>query len=563
MSTGRLIFWLQIMLMPGLPLQADTIAEQVFFNGAVYTMDTGHPWASAVAISEGRIVYVGDDSGVQAWVGPQTSVVNLAGRMMLPGFHDSHSHPMTAGTRFLRCQLKGLDWPGPVQQALAECAKNLRDGQWLRAVDLSAELFSRGLLHRETLDKLSPHHPVLVTDVSGYFGWASTRALEIAGIESLDDDDIRGLVFRDEDTGQLTGEVHGEAVGRLWAELPKYTRQELREALRRSSFMANGFGITSFNESRADASTLAAYFDADRAGELTVRVQASQAWDRNQPLAQINRMVAQRDRRTGRYFKADAIKLFLDGDFVFRSAGLLSPYAGTADDLGSTNYAPARLDEIVTVADAAGMQVHMHAVGSRAIHEALNAFEAAIAANGPGDRRHQIAHLRLIDPPDLPRFAELGVVANFQPLWFKLDEVQEFARDALGAERAERQMQIKRMFDSGARVVAGSDWISESMNPLVAIQIAVTRQPIDGSEPPFIPDERVSLARMLAAYTINGAWLARQDQLTGSIEVGKAADMIVLEKNLFDLPSTELHQVQVVMTLLDGRTVYRRSGSAE
>jgi predicted amidohydrolase YtcJ len=196
-------------------------------------------------------------------------------------------------------------------------------------------------------------------------------------------------------------------------------------------------------------------------------------------------------------------------------------------------------------------------VGDRAIREALDALAHAAEANGPRDRRHHLAHIELIDPDDLPRFARLGIAADYQALWAYLSPGMQIEVEALGPDRAQRLIQIRSMLDTGARVVAGSDWISESMNPLFGIQVAVTRRPPDGSGPAWIPDERVTLAEMIDAYTINGAWLAQQEHETGSIEVGKAADLIVLEENLFAIDPMQIKDVAVLLTLLDGEPVFR------
>jgi hypothetical protein len=332
---------------------------------------------------------------------------------------------------------------------------------------------------------------------------------------------------------------------------------ELREALRLASAMANGFGVTSVNEANVLPELWAAYREAERLGELTLRVQASQTWRFDQGMDQLDGIMQRRDQAGGPRFRADAVKLYLDGDALYGTASLLEPYAGSADDTGKEKVGPEELDAVVARLDEAGFQAHMHAFGDRAVRMGLDAIEHAMAANGPRDRRHHLAHVTLVHPDDLPRFAGLGVVADFQPLWAYLNAEREDEIEALGAERGRRMMAMNSMFASGARVVAGSDWISESMNPLYAIQIALTRRPPDGSGPVWIPEERVTLAQMLEAYTINGAWLARQEHETGSIEVGKAADLVVLERNLFEVEPMQLQYVKVLLTLLEGKPVYR------
>jgi predicted amidohydrolase YtcJ len=532
-------------------------ADTVFTNGAVYTVDADKTWAQAVAVSEGRIVYVGDDERAGKYIGSSTQVIDLGGRMLMPGFHDSHMHPMTAGTRFFRCQLRGLSWPTEVMRAIGECAQQLHEGEWLRGVDLDDALFVNGSLHRSMLDEVVPGHVVVITDYGGDFIWTDSSGLEIAGIDTDTPDPAKGRIVRDPATGEPTGVLIGPAGTGLYWSIPYPSVDRLREALRLASEMANSFGITSANEARIEAPHWQAYVEADAANDMTLRVQGSQTWDFERGMEQVAEMIERRNGAIGRRFRADAVKFFLDGDFDGETAALIEPYAGTPGDYGESRFKPGVVTEIAKQLDANGFQLHFHAVGDAAVREALDAITAAIEANGHRDRRHQVAHLNLIHPADLPRFAELGVTANYQALWAKWNEDRPGERTFLGEERFGRLIQINSMLQSGARIVLGSDWISESMNPLYSIQIAMTRQPVDGTAPAWNPDERISLDAAIEAYTINGAWLARQEQETGSIEVGKAADLIVLDNNLFDIDPSQIANVKVIMTMLEGDIVYR------
>lgn len=536
-------------------------ADLVFRSGAVYTVDERRSWAEAVAVDSGKIIYVGDDVGAAEHIGSDTRVIDLAGRMLLPGFHDSHMHPMTAGTRFFRCQLHGLDWPQEVYSAIRECAAGLDEDGWLHGVGLLDEAFEDKGPLSTVLDELEPNQPALITSNDGFQAWVNSRALALAGIDSGTPDPDRGVIERNAETGEPSGTLRGPGAIRLIYPLVQVTDPDiLRAALKKSSEMANGFGITSVHAASVMPEHVRAYQLADQAGEMTLRVQASQYWDFNRGLEQIDEFSQRRDGLAGNRFKADAAKLFVDGDMSFKTAALLRPYAGSSDDSGDMNMEPDALNTIVKRLDAESFQVHMHVVGDRAVRCGLDAVEYAIVQNGPRDRRHQLAHVELVHPSDLSRFAGLGVVADLQPLWARMGPETEQKISRLDPERARRLNPAASFFAHGAIVVAGSDWISESMSPLHGIQVAVTRRPVDGSQPAWIPEERVSLADMISAYTINGAWLARQELTTGSIEVGKAADLIVLEQNLFEVEPMELSQVDVVLTLLEGRVVYRGPG---
>jgi predicted amidohydrolase YtcJ len=272
----------------------------------------------------------------------------------------------------------------------------------------------------------------------------------------------------------------------------------------------------------------------------------------------VDDLVEMRSRYQAQGVRADAAKIFADGVIESGTAALLEPYADFGHR-GELNLAPELLERIVARLDREGFQIHVHAIGDRAIRASLDAFEKARRANGPRDARHHIAHIELFHPEDIPRFRSLGIVANFQPLWAFADSyITDLTEPQLGAERSRWLYPLKSLADSGAVLAAGSDWSVSSMNPLDAIQVALTRRDLTAPEgPAWIPEERVDLDTILAAYTRGGAYLQQQESLTGSLEVGKRADLIFLEKNLFEVPPAEIHRVKVLLTLLDGKEVFR------
>jgi predicted amidohydrolase YtcJ len=535
----------------------------VFWGGAIYTVDEARPWAEAVAVDDGLVVYVGSRPGVEAFIDGNTELIELGDGMLLPGFHDSHMHPMRAGNRFLRCQMEGLAWPDEVLAELEGCESRLRPGQWLRGVGLDDGLFDSGELHKSQLDAIAPDRPAFITNRTSFLGWVNSNALALAGIDAATPDPKGGVIARAPGTGEPSGVLRMNAVYPVYQRIPEPEELDLREALRLASKMANGFGITSSSEAQTLPQNWSAFVAADRAGELTLRIQASLAWDFERGPEQSEELSQRRDAHSSPMFRADSVKLFLDGSLTAnQGAALLAPYAGTDGDYGplSDSDRDAIRDAVVAI-DAAGMNVHLHALGDRAVRYGLDAIRAAIETNTPWDRRPHMTHLVMVHPDDLPRFAQLGVTADFQALWAHLDDEKKASAAALGNPRAQRMIAIRDMLDSGARVVLGSDWTSDSMNPLYSIQVAVTRRPPDGSEPAWLPEQRITLEEALKAYTIEGAWLAGQEQLTGSIEVGKAADLVLLERSLFEVDPMEISQVKVLRTLLDGKTVYRRAWS--
>jgi predicted amidohydrolase YtcJ len=273
---------------------------------------------------------------------------------------------------------------------------------------------------------------------------------------------------------------------------------------------------------------------------------------------QVDAFVERRDRLRGHYFRADAAKFFLDGEIAMHTAALLAPYADAPNARGDLLLSPEKLDVIVQRLDADGFSIHMHAMGDAAVRAGLDSIERAIAANGPKDRRHQIAHVGVADPADLSRFAKLGVTANLQPGWFQADDpAMAPAEAALGPARAHLMYPAASIVKRGGHIVMDSDWPATSLNPLEGIQMAVTRQPLDGNKPAKRPEERVTLAAAIAAYTRNAAWVAREDGIDGSIEIGKVADLVVLDRNLFRIKASTIHDAHVLLTLLNGTPVYR------
>ena len=536
-------------------------ADLVLRNGRIYTLDDARTWAEALAVDDGRIVFVGPNAGVDAFVGPETRFVDLEGRMALPGFHDSHVHPVSGGVELGQCNLNGLATREGLYAAIEECAARTPDEEWLAGGGWDLPLFPGANPDRSDLDRLSPDQPAYLSSADGHSTWANSRALDIAGIDATTPDPPNGRIERDPKTGEPTGTLRESASALVSKHLPPLGPEDYVAGLKRALRMANEFGITSLIEASADERYVKAYAALARSGELTARVRVSLTVDDSKDESQVDELIQMRARYQAEGIRADAAKIFADGVIESGTAALLEPYLDFGHR-GELNFTPEVLDRIVTRLDKEGFQVHVHAIGDRAIRASLDAFEKARSANGPRDSRHHIAHIELFHPDDIPRFRSLGVVANFQPLWAFADTyITGLTEPQLGPERSRWLYPIKSLKDSGAVLVAGSDWSVSSMNPLDGIQVAVTRRDLTAPEgPSWIPEERVDLDTILAAYTRGGAYLQHEEALTGSLEVGKRADVIVLEKNLFEIPETEIHRVKVLLTLLDGKEIFRDSG---
>lgn len=534
-------------------------ADIVFRGGGVYTVNAARSWAEAVAVRAGRIVYVGTDAGVASWIGPQTRRIDLQGKMLLPGFHDVHVHLVGGGIELGECNLNDLTTLEQVLDAVRRFAEQHPEKKWIRGGGWPLTL-ARGNPHKTLLDKIVPDRPVILDAFDGHSSWVNSRALEICGITKETPDPPRGRIERDPETGEPTGTLRESAARLVITKIPPYSHEEFVAGLRRGLGIANRFGITSVQEAQVTDQHLGAFAELDQAGELTVRTVAAIRYDPAKGMSQVPQFVEWRQKFQGKRLRTTAVKIFEDGVIESRTAALLKPYLGSErEERGWLNLEPEVLKPLAAELDRLGFQIHIHAIGDRAIQTSFDALEFARDRNGRRDSRHHIAHIQLFDPPDIARFRKLGVVANFQPLWAWADPyIVDMTLPVLGPERSRYLYPIRSVANSGAVIACGSDWSVSSMNPLDAIQVAVTRRGLtQGPGPAWMPEEVVDLPLMLAGYTINGAYVNFQEHETGSIEVGKAADLIVLDRNLFEIPAHEIHRAKVLLTLLEGQEIYR------
>jgi predicted amidohydrolase YtcJ len=532
-------------------------ADLVLRGGAVYTVNAARSWASAVAVRDGRIVYVGTDSVPAALVGPATEVVELAGAMVLPGFQDAHVHPVIGGAELGECQVTKMGTVAVLMDSIRSCARARPELPWVRGGGWQLPLFPAANPSKALLDQAVPDRPAAFEAMDGHSFWVNSRALALAGITRDTPDPPNGRIERDPRTREPSGTLRESAMDLVYEVLPERTGAELSAGLERAQHEANRFGITSVFAADEGESELQAYTAADRAEKLSLRVVAASSVEEGDVDSVVARARALRTRYATPHVRPIAVKLYQDGVVEARTAAMLAPYLDRRGDAGTPNYDQPTLNRLAAALDREGFQIHVHAIGDRAIRMTLDALEQARARNGARDMRHAIAHLQVIDPADIPRFRALGVVANFEAFWANGDEYLTVLADpALGPRRSRWEYPIASVVRSGAVVSGGSDWSVSSLNPLDAIQVGITHRLIGTSDAPWNPEERVDLPTMIALYTINAAYALRQDDETGSIEVGKLADLVVLDRNLFELPADSIHTAKVTRTLLGGRTVF-------
>jgi predicted amidohydrolase YtcJ len=543
----------------------DATADLVLKSGAVYTVNGARTWAQAVAISAGHIVCVGTNTDMTPYVTASTRVVDLKGRMVLPGFQDVHIHPISAGIEASSCSLGGLKSVRDYVAAIKKCADIHSSGTWITGGGWLVSAFGPGgLARRELIDAVVPDRPVFLSSVDGHTYWANTKALQLAKIIDDTPDPADGRIDRDPNTGVAIGSLQEGAGDLVSAVIPPVTVAQHEAGLQFAIKVLNRFGITAIQDAQVYEDDLKAYQALDGRGELSLRVVAAIWWEHRLGLEQIDNIERLREEYSTGRIDAGTVKIMQDGVMENYTAVLLKPYLKKPGNLrGIPMLQPDVLDAAVTRLDAAGFQVHFHAIGDGAVRQSLDAIEQARRVNGDLGHRHHIAHLELVDPADVPRFRELGVIANFQPLWAFADEyITHLTIPFLGPERSSRLYPIGTLYRSGAVVAFGSDWSVSSPNPLEEIQVAVTRMgPAGETHTPFLPAERISLPEALAAFTINAAYTNRLEQTTGSLEPGKSADLIVLDHNLFAIAPTQIAKAQVLVTLFEGRAVHGDLGA--
>ncbi|MBF6605944.1 MAG: amidohydrolase [Chloroflexi bacterium] len=537
-------------------------ADLVLHGGALHTVDPKRPLAQALAVSAGRIVAVGSNASVASLIGARTRVIELRGRTVLPGFQDAHVHPVSSGLARLRCELHESHGLETYLRIVRDYAVANPAEAWIRGGGWSMEDFPGGTPRRDDLDRVVADRPVFLENRDGHGAWVNSRALELSGVTASTPDPIDGRIERDAD-GTPTGALHEGAIRLVERIVPPDSANELERGLLVGQAYLHALGVTSWQDAWVEPGARAAYRAVAGRGELTGRVVAALWWNRQRGLEQIEELVAARAEGTIGRFRPTSVKIMQDGVLENFSAAVLEPYLGVdgrpTDNRGISFVEPGLLRQAVTRLDAEGFQVHVHAIGERAVREALDAFEAALAANGRTDGRHHIAHIQVIHPADVPRFAALDVTANAQPYWACHEpQMDELTIPFLGPERAAWQYPFGSLLRAGARLAMGSDWSVSTPDPLLEMEVAVNRVSEDarGAKPPLLPDERISLEEAVRAFTLGSAYVQHQDDETGSLTVGRLADLVVLDRDLFDRAAGEIGDARVIATFVEGQPVF-------
>jgi predicted amidohydrolase YtcJ len=525
------------------------------------------PASTAIAVRGDRILAIGTEHDVREQVGAAAEQRHLPGRLVLPGFQDAHVHPPQAGRNRLTVNLDGLAGVDAYVTAVRDYAAAHPDEEWIVGGGWAMEHFPGGTPTRWLLDAVVPDRPVFLFNRDVHGAWANSVALERAGIGRDTPDPPDGRIERDPRSGLPSGTLHEGAAYSIEERLvPAPSPQAWQEALLDAQAHLHSLGITGWQDAWVTPDTQAAYDALAGSGRLTARVVGSLWWDRHRGLEQIEDLVARRGAAShgsmsGRGFHPTTIKIMVDGVLENFTGAMLEPYCdghgGHGTNRGLTYLDPELLTAAIVELDRLGFQVHQHAIGDRAARIALDAIDAARKANGSNDNRHHLAHLQVVDPTDVRRFADLDVVANAQAYWAQSEpQMDELTIPFLGDERAGYQYPFASLLRAGARLAMGSDWAVTTANPLEQIEVAVTRvDPEHRDNPPFLPGERLTLDQALLAFTAGSAFV-NHDADGGRLEVGARADLAVLDRDIRSEPPGRIADARVELTVASGRVVH-------
>jgi predicted amidohydrolase YtcJ len=546
-------------------------ADLVLRGGRVYTVNGQAPWAEAVAIRNETLLAVGSDVEMDRFIGRGTVVVELGGRLVLPGFIDSHIHFLNGSLLLEQVQLNEAQDLEEMKAIVRIYAEAHPDLAWIVGMGWIYTHIDGGhrLPTRQDLDDVVPDRPVFLLAYDGHTAWVNSKALESAGIDRDSEPEGYGEIVKDPRTGQPIGTLKEEgAIQLVRRVIPRPSRNALLEALRNGMAYAHRFGITSIQTATGipaeedflgfpeeDALDLFAELAHNR--ELKLRVYAAMSVGKETTEEDLDRFAELKARYEGPWLKAGAVKVFMDGVIETHTAAMLEPYSDRAGgERGAPDFTQAEIDELTLGLDGRGFQIFTHAIGDRAVRMVLNAYQEATAQSPDAARRHRIEHIEVISEEDIPRFAAVGVLAAMQPYHASTDVGGAWEK-SVGSGRIERAFAWKSLRSAGARLVHGSDWPVVTIDPLVGIYAAVTREDLDHRpHGGWIPAQKLTLEEAVSGYTLDAAYASFEEDIKGSLEVGKLADVVVLSHDLFKVPLRKIAEAEVLMTVLGGETVY-------
>lgn len=534
-------------------------ADRVLLNARVWTGDRRRPRAEAVAIRGNRIAAVGSSAEVRRLVGPRTAVQDLGGAFVAPGFNDAHLHFIVVET----ADLAGADDEGEVQRRIRAFADGHRERPWITGRGWVYAAFPGGLPHRRVLDATVPDRPAFMLSYDGHTAWVNSRALDAAGITRETKDPPNGTIVRDE-SGQATGVLKESAMALVRSHVPPSGADELYAALRQRLREAASYGLTSIQNASFVPAELPVVERAIAEGSMTVRLYWALPFKEDIGAEDMARYKELRAKYPGPLLKFGAVKGFLDGVVESKTAAMFEPYS-TGGGSGHLNWSDGDLFRTAALFDREGFQIFLHAIGDRAIAQALDAYAHAARVNGSHGRRHRVEHIETVRPSDIPRFRALGVIASTQALFANPDKntLEVYAAN-LGPERVKRAMAFRSIDDSGAVQAFGSDWPVYPMEPLRGIYCAATRRTPEGTPPGgWVPEQRIGAEAALRHFTVDAAYASFEEGRKGRLAPGLLADLVVLSQDILALPPERILEARVVRTIMDGKDTFQAVAQAE
>jgi predicted amidohydrolase YtcJ len=531
-------------------------ADLVLLNGKIWTVNDRQPEAEAVACIGGRLVAVGSTHEIRKWIGPKTKVIDLQGQRVVPGFNDAHVHFFDGGAGLASVQLRDARTPEEFRDRIRDFAVRLPKNRWVLNGNWDHENWIPAHLPtRQLIDGVTPNNPVFINRLDGHMALANSPALKLAGITRETPDPPGGTIVRDAN-GEPTGVLKDAAMSYVSRVIPRPGEDEIAEAIRAAMLYAAENGVTSVQDMSASPEVFAVYQKLFANGDLSVRISG------HQPLSEWERL-ARIGVRAG--FGHDKLKIgglkgFADGSLGSTTALFFEPYLDDPKTSGlpSDEMIPeSKMSNNILKADKAGLHVAVHAIGDKANQAILDIFAEAEKQNGPRDRRFRIEHAQHLRPQEIKRFGSQRIIASMQP-YHAIDDGR-WAEKRIGPERAKGTYAFRSLLDAGTVLAFGSDWFVAPMDPLMGIYGAVTRRTLDGKRPAgWVPEQKITVAEAVRAYTLGSAFASFDEKTKGSIEVGKLADLAVLSADIFKINPVEIEKIKVVMTIFDGRVIYDR-----
>lgn len=543
--------------------RAFSYTQTLYKNLRAYTLDPSHAWATRMLVRDGKIVAI--DPPAETRYGAETRVVDLGGRFVLPGFHDAHTHPIDSGVDLLECPVYAYKTLSDVIARVKSCNLKMKDrplSEWLRGSGWTQFLFPTGAPHRTTLDRITTKRPIYLMSGDGHSVWLNSRALALAQIDRNTKDPRDGKIVRDRD-GTPTGVLMEGAMALVDAIMPERSMDLRIRGLKNAITLAHQYGITSFHDAYLTREHLEVYREMEKQGFLSVEMSGALYADSNLPVEQVEDLFKLKQEFETDQIRLKTVKIFMDGVIEDKTAALLEPYlnpgAPPSSDRGEIQWDLNRLHEVARRAVVLGFNLHFHAIGDRAVREALNTIEDAEVISGVNVVGHRISHLQLVHPDDWKRFAKLGIFADFQPLWACRDvAIRQYTEPYIGPVRSKYLYPIGGVLNAGGEMAFGSDWSVTSMNPLSAIQTAITRMDPNGvTDSNWTPEHRIGLEAAIRGYTLGGARAEQREKDFGSLEVGKFANFVVLDHDLFRIPVREISRTKVLSTYRRGQLLYQ------